>query len=106
MTRPPLLPDGAPGHPLDTLPPGCTGKPHACHQGALAAGGEWLLFTDADTIHTPDGPGTVVAYAMAQGLDGLSLFLDQECRNLSPARSPWRPRLPVSLPDCRRVQPC
>ena len=65
------------------LPPGWKGKPHACHQGALAAGGEWLLFTDADTIHPPDGAGTRSGLRHArQGLDGLSLFLKQECRNL------------------------
>lgn len=68
---------------LDTLPTGWHGKPHACHQGALTAGGDWLLFTDADTIHAPDGPGRALGYTVAQGLDGLSLFLDQECRNLS-----------------------
>jgi chlorobactene glucosyltransferase len=68
---------------LDSLPPGWHGKPHACHQGAQAAGGEWLLFTDADTLHSPDGPGRAVACAIAQGFDGLSLFLTQECRNLA-----------------------
>jgi glycosyltransferase involved in cell wall biosynthesis len=31
-----------------------TGKTWACHQGALAASGDILLFTDADTIHRID----------------------------------------------------
>ena len=62
------------------LPAGWKGKPHACHQGALAAQGEWLLFTDADTVHEPDGPRSVVAYALEHGLDGLSLWLKQEFR--------------------------
>jgi chlorobactene glucosyltransferase len=62
------------------LPCGWKGKPHACHQGALAAQGEWLLFTDADTVHEPDGPRSVVAYALEHGLDGLSLWLRQEFR--------------------------
>lgn len=35
------------------LPEGWLGKPWACHQGALAATGELLLFTDADTWHGP-----------------------------------------------------
>ncbi len=61
-------------------PPGVLGKPHACHEGALAATGEWLLFTDADTVHAADGLATAVAHAQRAGLDGLSLFLRQECR--------------------------
>jgi glycosyltransferase involved in cell wall biosynthesis len=35
------------------LPPGWTGKNNAVTTGALAALGEWLLFTDADTVHLP-----------------------------------------------------
>ncbi len=60
------------------LPDGWLGKPHACHQGALAAKGEWLLFTDADTLHWPDGPQKAVTHAITNDLDGLSLFLAQE----------------------------
>lgn len=36
------------------LPDGWAGKPWACRQAADAATGEWLLFTDADTVHAPD----------------------------------------------------
>lgn len=39
---------------VDTLPEGWLGKCHACHVGALAAKGEWLLFTDADCWSKPD----------------------------------------------------
>jgi len=35
------------------LPAGWTGKNNAVTAGAKAASGEWLLFTDADTIHLP-----------------------------------------------------
>ena len=60
---------------LDGLPEGWSGKAYACHRGAEAATGEWLLFTDADTVHSPCGPARVVAYAESEGLDGLSLFI-------------------------------
>lgn len=35
------------------LPQGWTGKNNAVTCGARAANGEWLLFTDADTVHLP-----------------------------------------------------
>jgi len=43
------------------LPEGWLGKPWACAQGARAAVGEVLLFTDADTVHGPDLLGRAVA---------------------------------------------
>ncbi len=61
------------------LPSGWLGKPYACHQGALAASGEWLLFTDADTSYRPDALPQMLAYVLAQRLDGLSAFLHQDC---------------------------
>jgi chlorobactene glucosyltransferase len=45
------------------LPPGWFGKPWACWQGAEAAKGSLLLFTDADTVHGPD--------LLAQAVEGL-----------------------------------
>lgn len=65
---------------LDHLPPGWLGKPHACHVGARGATGEWLLFTDADTVHAPDGPARAVSHALRHGLDGLSVFPRQQVR--------------------------
>lgn len=35
------------------LPPGWTGKNYALSIGAAEATGDWLLFTDADTLHLP-----------------------------------------------------
>lgn len=43
------------------LPDGWMGKPWACAQGAAAAWGDLLLFTDADTVHGPDLLGRAVA---------------------------------------------
>ncbi|HEX6617342.1 MAG TPA: glycosyltransferase family 2 protein [Gemmatimonadales bacterium] len=43
------------------LPEGWYGKPWACAQGAHAATGELLLFTDADTWHAPELLGRAVA---------------------------------------------
>ena len=37
----------------EPLQPKWTGKANAVWTGAQAAGGEWLLFTDADTLHAP-----------------------------------------------------
>ncbi len=68
---------------LGTLQPGWYGKPNACHQGAQIAQGDWLLFTDADTLHQPDGPAQVVGYAVENDLDGLSLWLEQETRGMT-----------------------
>lgn len=68
---------------LGSLTAGWYGKPNACHQGAQIAQGEWLLFTDADTVHHPEGVAHVIRYAADNGLDGLSLWLKQETRGLS-----------------------
>src|SRR5690606_12917832 len=66
---------------VETLPAGWLGKPYACHQGAAQATGEWLLFTDADTVHTAGGLQQVMAYALAHGLDVVGLYLAQETQS-------------------------
>lgn len=58
---------------------GWMGKPYACWQGAGAARGEWLLFLDADTTLGPDTLGDTLSYALAQGVDALSILLQQRC---------------------------
>ena len=45
------------------LEEGWYGKPHAMQRLSESADGEWLLFTDADTIHKPDSIGKAVALA-------------------------------------------
>ncbi|MGZ4821739.1 MAG: glycosyltransferase family 2 protein [Terriglobales bacterium] len=48
-------PRSGPGRVIDAgrLAEGCSGKCNAAQSGANAARGEWLLFTDADTVHLP-----------------------------------------------------
>jgi chlorobactene glucosyltransferase len=64
------------------LPPGWVGKPWACWQGAEAATGEWLLFTDADVVHAPDSLGRALALARRLGRGGLTLFPTVVCEGI------------------------
>ncbi len=63
------------------LPDGWFGKPWACHQGARAAHGEILLFTDADTTHQPALLGHAVGALRAEEADLLTLTSRQLCRS-------------------------
>ena len=62
---------------VDQLPAGWAGKPHALHIGATHTAGEWLLFTDADTRHTPQTLRLMIGHALGQQDDLLSM-----CTNL------------------------
>jgi chlorobactene glucosyltransferase len=55
------------------LPSGWYGKPWACRQGARAATGEILVFTDADTTHDPALLGHAVAMLRREQADLLTL---------------------------------
>jgi glycosyltransferase involved in cell wall biosynthesis len=59
------------------LPPGWTGKNNAVTTGAKAARGEWLLFTDADTIHLPGSLARSIEEAMRHGAAMLSYSPEQ-----------------------------
>lgn len=65
------------------LPPGWCGKANACRTGAEAARGEWLLFTDADTVHRPGSLARAVAEAREQRAALLSYSPAQELRGLA-----------------------
>jgi len=58
---------------VDVLPDGWLGKCHACHLGARAASGEWLLFTDGDCWLQPDVIARAVRVAERAAADHLTL---------------------------------
>lgn len=56
------------------LSEGWTGKNFALFKGQSHANGEWLLFSDADTIHAPDSLGHSVQFAREKGLQMVTLL--------------------------------
>jgi chlorobactene glucosyltransferase len=60
------------------LPAGWIGKPWALHQGVAQARGAWLLFTDADSVHSPYSVTSALAFARAQCVDAVSVITRQE----------------------------
>jgi chlorobactene glucosyltransferase len=60
------------------LPQGWVGKPWALAQGARAARGAWLLFTDADTCHAPAASSSTLAFALSRAADAVSIATYQE----------------------------
>jgi glycosyltransferase involved in cell wall biosynthesis len=59
------------------LPAGWTGKNNAVTAGAQAARGEWLLFTDADTVHLPGSLAAALKEAQEYGAELLSYSPEQ-----------------------------
>jgi len=62
------------------LPAGWTGKNNALVTGAGYARGEWLLFTDADTVHQAGSLARSLAEANQHGVAMLSYSPEQEVR--------------------------
>jgi chlorobactene glucosyltransferase len=65
------------------LPSGWLGKNWACQQLSQAAGGDYLLFTDADTQHDPLMLHDSIAAALASNADLLSGMPQQEVKTWS-----------------------
>lgn len=67
---------------IDAAAPGqgCSGKCSAAQAGADVARGEWLLFTDADTVHLPGSLARSVEEAREYGVALLSYSPAQEVR--------------------------
>ena len=66
----------------DPLPPGWSGKNNALVAGSKAARGEWLLFTDADTVHRAGSLARSLAEAHRQKAALLSYSPEQEVHGL------------------------
>lgn len=56
-------------------PDGWVGKAWACRQGAEAARGEWLLFTDADVVFEPEAVARALALVRSRGRRGLTVLM-------------------------------
>jgi len=54
-------------------PEGWNGKQWACHSGAQATSGDWLLFMDADTYAEPDLISRTLAFCLKNNVDMLTL---------------------------------
>lgn len=82
----------------DPLSAGWTGKCNACWSGARRARGEWLLFTDADTVHSTGSITQAVQEAEATGSALLSYSPEQEVRGF------WeRTVMPLVFSDLART---
>lgn len=64
----------------DPLPADWLGKCFACHQLANHARGEYLLFTDADTVHQPGSLAAVMAARAEDKADFLTLITGFEMK--------------------------
>ncbi|MCX7748355.1 MAG: glycosyltransferase [Clostridia bacterium] len=59
---------------IKALPEGWLGKLYALHKGALAASGEWILFSDADVHVRPGVLNKVVSYCNEKGIEFLAVL--------------------------------
>src|SRR5215470_13019902 len=83
-----------------TLLPEVIGKNNALMAGAARARGEWLLFTDADTVHQPESLLRSVSEARMRGVELLSYSPEQEVHTLAE-----RAVMPVIFSELATVYP-
>jgi glycosyltransferase involved in cell wall biosynthesis len=94
---------------VTTLPDGWLGKNNALHTGAQAAGGDYVLFTDADVVMEPSVLRRAVRHAQDHALDflaigpearmpgvALNLFMVGFLIFFNAFARPWRARDPKS----------
>ncbi|MBF8302138.1 MAG: hypothetical protein HW396_419, partial [Candidatus Dadabacteria bacterium] len=62
------------------LPEGWIGKNYAIHLGMKEAGGEWLLFLDADTELYPDAISKVLGFSLSNNINMVSFSPEQVLR--------------------------
>ena len=60
--------------PIERLPSGWLGKPHALHRGAQQAQGEFILFPDADIVFQPFALKKAMAYVQANRFDHVTVI--------------------------------
>ncbi|HEY7092904.1 MAG TPA: glycosyltransferase [Ktedonobacterales bacterium] len=77
-------------HAHNDPPAGWNGKSYACQRLAAEAAGEWLLFTDADTLHAPESVAQGIALATRLDVALLSVMPHQRVRT-------WSERVMVSF---------
>ncbi|MBM3709442.1 MAG: glycosyltransferase [Actinobacteria bacterium] len=61
----------------EVLESGWLGKSFACHQLSKAANGDYLLFTDADTLHFKNSLSSALSSLLINKLDAISVFARQ-----------------------------
>ncbi len=66
----------------ESLPEGWVGQIWGNVRGAEAAKGRWLLFTDADTQHSPRQVEAAVSYCLRENADFLSLYPAMEAKSI------------------------
>ncbi len=66
----------------EALAPGWVGKNFACYQLARHARGEYLFFTDADTVHAPETVRAVISCMHQLGVDLLTAQSEYRLRDI------------------------